>query len=217
MMKNMLQRYLSIVIAFCSVTVFAYGETEKIIGKGYVEALQFSPDGRWLAIGTSAYLELYDAKTYQFSHSIEMNVDALEFSPDGTEMLVADRDLLHRVDSTTGQVVETLTVGENRVTDLAYSSDGKQIASIDERGVVRLWERCVKAFTFRGAHPRWEKYAILFSPDGQQLIVGAYTVEFWDIPTAQLVGRFFAGSRVTSLALHPDETQIAIGTEAGQV
>ena len=217
MMKNGLQRCLPILLALLSVAAVADGQTDQVIGKGYVKALQFSPDGRWLAIGTSAFLELYDAKTYQFSHNIEMNVDALEFSPDETEMLVADRDLLHRIDSATGQVIETLTVGEDRVTDLAYSSNGKQIASIDERGVVRLWERCVKAFTFHGAHPRWKKYAILFSPDGQQLIVGAYTVEFWDISTAQLVGRFFAGSRVTSLALHPDETQFAIGTEAGQV
>ena len=217
MMKNGLHRYLSILIAFCSVAVVAYGETEKVISKGYVKALQFSPDSRWLAIGTTALLELYDARTYQFSHSIEMNVDVLEFRHDGMEMLVADRGIVHRLDTTTGQVVETLTVGEDDISDLAYSSDGKQIASIDERGVVRLWGEDHKGTTFRRAHPRWEKHAILFSPDGEQLIVGAYIVEIWDIPTVQLVGRFFTGSRVTSLALHFDETQFAIGTEEGQV
>ena len=216
-MKNVLQRYLFILLAFYSMAVVAYGQTDKVIGKGYVKAIQFSPDGRWLAIGTTAFLELYEAQTYQLSRTIEMNVDALEFSPDGTEMLVADGDLLHRLDTTTGQVVETLTGGEDHISDLAYSPDGKQIASIDKRGVVRLWEKDRKAFTFRRIHPRWEDYALLFSPDGEQLIVGAYDIEIWDIATAQLVGGALTDSRVTSLVLHPDETQFAIGTAEGQI
>ena len=216
-MKNVLQRCLSILIALFSVAVVAYGQTDKFIGKGYVKAIQFSPDGRWLAIGTTALLELYEAQTYQLSRTIEMNVDALEFSPDGSEMLVADGNLLHRIDSTTGQVTETLTGGERRVSDLAYSPDGKQIASIDRRGVVRLWEKDQKAFSFRHAHPRSGKYTLLFSPDGGQLIVGAYDVEIWDIDTVELVREFLTSSRVTSLALHPNETQLVAGTEEGQI
>ena len=216
-MKNVLQRYLSVLIVFCSVAVVAYGQTDKFIGKGSVRAIQFSSDGSWLAIGTSAFLELYEAQMYQLSRTIEMNVDALEFSPDGTEMLVADGDLLHRLDTTTGQVIETLTVGEYGVSDLAYSSDGKQMASIDGWGVVRLWGEDQEAFTFRRAHTRWEKHAILFSPDGEQLIVGAYDLEIWDITTAQIVGGALTDSLVTSLALHSDTMQLAVGTEEGMI
>ena len=217
MMKNMLQRYLSILIVLFSVTIVAYGQTDRVIGKGYVKAIQFSPDGRWLAIGTTAILELYDARTYQLNRTIEMNVEALEFSPDGTEMLVADGDLLYRVDSTTGQVVETLTGGERRIDDLAYSSDGKQIASIDVRGVVRLWKKYQKAFAFQSTHPGSRKYTLLFSPDGQQLIVGADDVEIWDIATVEPVGEFFTSSPVRSLALQPNGTRLAVGTEKGQI
>ena len=216
-MKNVLQRYLFILIAFCSMAVVAYGQTDKIIGKGYVKAIQFSPDGRWLAIGTTALLELYDAQTYQLSRTIEMNVDALEFSPEGSEILVAAGNLLHRVDSATGQVMETLTGGEGRIDDLAYSSDGKQIAAIHGRGVVRLWEKDQKAFTFQSTHPRPRKNTLLFSPDGQQLIVGTHAIEIWDIDTVELVGEFLTSSPTTSLALHPDETQLAVGTEKGQI
>ena len=217
MMKNVLQRYLFMLIILCSTTIVAYGQTEKIIGKGSVSAIQFSPDGRWLAIGTTAILELYEAQTYQISLTIEMNVDALEFSPDGSEMLVADGNLLHRLDTTTGQVTETLTGGERRISDLAYSPDGKQIAVIDVRGVIRLWERCQKAFTFRSAHSRSGEYTILFSPDGQQLIVGALDIEIWDIATVEFVDEYLTYFRVISLALHPDGTQLAVGTEEGQI
>ena len=216
-MKNVLQRCLSILIILFSMGVGAYGQTEKIIGKGHVKAIQFSPDGRWLAIGTTATLELYDAQTYQFSRTIEMNVDAFEFSPDGLEMLVADRDLLYQADSATGQVMETLTGGEGRINDLAYSSDGKQLAAIHGRGVVRLWEKHQKAFTFQSTHSRPRKNTLLFSPDGQQLIVGTHVIEIWDIATVELVGEFLTDSPVTTLALHPDETQLAVGTEKGQI
>lgn len=216
-MKNVLQRCLAMLIILCSVTVSAYGQTDKIIGKGSVGAIQFSPDGRWLAIGTTALLELYDAQTYQLNRTIAMNVDALEFSPDGTEMLIADGNLLHRLDTATGQVTETLTGGDRRINDLAYSPDGKQIASIDWRGVVRLWEKHVKAFTFRHENSRSEKYTLLFSPDGQQLIVGGLDIEIWDIGTVELVEEYLTYFRVTSLALHPNGTQLAAGTEEGQI
>ena len=217
-MKNGLHRYVSIILSILfSVGVGAYGQTDKVIGKGHVKALQYSPDGRWLAIGTTAILELYDAKTYQFNHSIEMNVDALEFSPDGTEILVADSDIVNRIDTTTGQVVETLNVGEYRISDLAYSSDGKQIAAIDVRGAIRLWGEHQEVSTFRRAHTRREKYAILFSPDSEQLIVGALDIEIWDIATAELVAEYLTYFRVTSLVLHPNGTQLAAGTEEGQV
>ena len=217
MMKNVLQRCLSILIILFSVTIVAYGQTKKIIGKGHVSAIQFSPDGRWLAIGTTALLELYDAQTYQFSHSIEMSADVLEFRHDGMEMLVADRNIVHRLDTATGQVVETLAGSEHRISDLAYSPNGKQMALIDVRGVVRLWGEHQEASTFRHAHSRSGKYTLLFSPDGEQLIVGALDIEIWDIATAELVGECLTYFRVTSLALHPNGTQLAAGTEEGQV
>ena len=217
MMKDVLQRCLPILITLFSVTVVAYGQADEIIGKGSVKAIRFSPDGRWLAIGTTAILELYDAQMYQLNRTIEMNVDALEFSPDGTELLVADRGLVHRINSTTGQAVETLIGSEGLVSDLAYSPDGKQMASIDGWGVVRLWSENQKSTTFRRAHTRWEKHAILFSPDGGQLIVGAYDLEIWDIATAQIVGGALTDSLVTSLALHSDTMQFAVGTEEGMI
>ena len=62
-----------------------------------------------------------------------------------------------------------------------------------------------------------ESTLLLFSPDGERLIVGAYDIEIWDIATVELVGELLTSSPVTSLALHPDETQLAVGTEEGQI
>ena len=43
-------------------------------------------------------------------------------------------------------------------------------------------------------------------------------IEIWDIATVELVGgTSYIDSPVTSLALHPDETQLVAGTEEGQI
>ena len=56
--------------------------SESFLGKGEVSAIQFSPDGQWLAIGTSAIFELYSTKTYQPVYTVEADVTAIDFSPD---------------------------------------------------------------------------------------------------------------------------------------
>ena len=56
------------------------GDTESFLGKGEVNAIQFSPDGEWLAIGTSAVLELYSTKTYQPVYTVEADVKAIDFT-----------------------------------------------------------------------------------------------------------------------------------------
>ena len=52
---------------------------------------------------------------------------------------------------------------------------------------------------------------------GRQLIVGGLDIEIWDIATVKLVDEYLTYFRVTSLALHPDGTQLAAGTEEGQI
>ena len=81
--------HLFLLIVIFSIASSAFGRTE-FLGKGNMQAMQFSPDGRWLAIGTTAILELYSAETYQPLRVIDTNVDALDFSPDGVEIAVGD-------------------------------------------------------------------------------------------------------------------------------
>ena len=52
-MKNVLERYFSILIVFCSVTGVVYGQTEKVIGKGYVESNPIL--ARWQMVGDWHY------------------------------------------------------------------------------------------------------------------------------------------------------------------
>ncbi|MCH8292533.1 WD40 repeat domain-containing protein, partial [Candidatus Poribacteria bacterium] len=210
---------LSVTVA--TVTVMSqsrlYRHTEKTLGKGQVQAIQFSPDGEWLAIGTSAILELYSTQTYQLVHVIETNVEAIDFSPDSKEITIADQQMLRRLDIVTGGEIATWEGHEYQISDVAYSSDGALMASIDVRGVSRLWRKGEEIATFRQISSRKSDFSLLFSPDAKQLIIGASDVEIWEVADEQLVSKWRTNSRVTSLALHPDGTQLAVGTAGGEI
>ena len=215
-MKNRPFRMLIVTIITLMATD-VLGDTESFLGKGEVSAIQFSPDGQWLAIGTSAVLELYSTKTYQPVYTIEADVQAIDFSPDSKNIVVADNQVLRLIETATGRV-EILETYEKPISDVAYSPNGEGIASIDIQGVLRLWRRKEAAVTVRDASNRKADFSLLFSPDGNQIIVGASNVEVWESDDAQLVGEWRTNSHVTALALHPAGDQlVAVGTEDGEI
>ncbi len=215
-MKNRPFRMLIVTIITLMATD-VLGDTESFLGKGEVSAIQFSPDGQWLAIGTSAVLELYSTKTYQPVYTVEADVKAIDFTPDSKNIVVADNQVLRLLETATGQV-EILETYEKPISDVAYSPNGEGIASIDIQGVLRLWRRKEAAVTVRDASNRKADFSLLFSPDGNQIIVGASNVEVWEHANEQLVDEWETNSDVTSLALHPAGDQlVAVGTEDGEI
>ena len=131
--------------------------------------------------------------------------------------MVADNQVLRLLETATGREIEILETYEKPISDVAYSPNGEGIASIDIQGVVRLWRRKEAAVTVRDASNRKADFSLLFSPDGKQIIVGASNIEVWEYDDGQLVGEWRTNSHVTTLALHPDGDQLAVGTEDGEI
>ena len=69
-------------IGFLFATSTGFGQV-KFLGKGNVQVIQFSTNGEWLAIGTTAILEVYSTHTYQVICVIDVRVDTLDFSQTG--------------------------------------------------------------------------------------------------------------------------------------
>jgi WD40 repeat protein len=74
---------------------------------------------------------------------------------------------------------------------LAFSSDGKMLASGHRTGEVRLWSSQPRELvhTFRG-HSNGV-VSLAFSPDGQKLATGSYdaTARIWDVASGGEMGR----------------------------
>ncbi len=108
--------------------------------------------------------------------------------------------------------------GQQRVYSVAFSADGKLLASGGNQGDIKLWNFTTgkESVTLRGAPGAWR---VAFSPDGRLLAVasglmGGYGVNLWDVATGKPQATLdHAGELVRSLAFSPDGKTLATGTD----
>ena len=112
--------------------------------------------------------------------------------------------------------------GSEQVETVAFSPDGKTLASVDLFNAVRLWDvadRRLAATPFGG---ETEIDAVAFSPDGR-FLAGADTgdgvTRLWDVSARRQVRTFTNGSTdaTTAVAFSPDGKILATGYGGGQV
>jgi WD40 repeat protein len=139
----------------------------------------FTPDGRFLALGSSDDLyriALLDTRTLQEVRWFQIDElggsCAVCFSPDGKKLLTADGRLFDTETGRENPRREGLLYG---ITHLAWSPDGRTLASGHTDSSVNLWEPA------RGGKPRTVHQGrrflscLGFSPDGGTLAVGKWT------------------------------------------
>jgi WD40 repeat protein len=161
-------------------------------------SVAFSPDGQVIASGDGAgMIHLWDAATGTKLRTLtgaEGWVTRVAFSPDG-RLLASTSALSVRLwDAGTGKqrrllaraVGPTWDLGQGSPLAVAFSPDGKTVASGFTDGLVRLWDVASGwEVTVLKGHPRHWIRALSFSPDGRTLASASGSdgdpVRLWDL------------------------------------
>lgn len=188
-----------------------------------VNALDYSPDGRYLATG---YLydfnrekkgdypvrihDLHNGRVRSLAgHTGQVN--SLAFSPDGRHLASGSDDKSVRVWDLQSGLSRTFYGHPGKVAVVSYSPDGQHVASGGPGPKVRVWDlgsgtaRTLTAVTS-------STYSLEYSPDGRHLAVvgaGSGDVQIWDLGTGS--SRTLSGHTdiLTTLGYSPDGRYLA--------
>ena len=152
----------------------------------------------------------------------------VSFAPDGRTLLSSGRDGTVRWwDVVDRRVIDTLEVSDVPVRGFSQSADGSRLATMDERGVVQVWDGETHSSILRFTTAANPAYAVALNGDASLLALGSgFDIDVYDAGTGDLASRL-AGywedpeternwvghqNTITALAFSPDDELLASGS-----
>jgi WD40 repeat protein/photosystem II stability/assembly factor-like uncharacterized protein len=193
-------------------------------GEGFVMALQYSPDGRWLAVATTLGVEIRRGDTLELEHFLDGHtlwVNAVAFSPDGATLASAAANTVRLWDVATGSLLRTLGGHTHYVYSVVFSPDGHTIATGSGDDTIRLWDVATGGLLSTLSECWLSATSIAFTPDGKILTsvssIGN-TMRTWNVVTGELLSTQPGATYLAeSAAINPDGMTVASGTRESTV
>ena len=151
------------------------------------------PDGsRVVVAGTGRNATVWDLDKKAPVHSLVHNthgVSLAQYSPDGSAIVTADLRRLYVWEAATGKALVSADAQGGFVDAVAFSRDGRRLASLDDQGSIKLWDASTLRLlaTLRDVGKR--AVSLAFRSDGAFLVTAHSdgSVKFWDGASGMLV------------------------------
>ena len=155
------------------------------LGKGKIHEIKYTPDGGRLAVASSLGIWLYDTVTLEEVTLIADKprwAESIAFNTTG-EWLVSGGGSLRLWNAKTGEHLRTFIGHTSTIESVAFSPDGKTLASAGRDGLAILWEAQTGALLHKLEVRTNLVSSVAFSPDGRTLATGDYDnmVKVWDV------------------------------------
>jgi WD40 repeat protein len=149
-----------------------------------VISLAFRPDGRRIASGSGDGIVLiWNPADGEIEWSLPERAASISYSADGKYLATACGKSVKLWESSSGKLLRTFDGHTENVESVAFSPDGKHIASTSWDKLVKIWGVSAgrELVSFK-AHPEWVN-AVAYSPDGKRLATGSEdkTIRIWDL------------------------------------
>ncbi|MFN0110897.1 MAG: eIF2A-related protein [Blastocatellia bacterium] len=192
------------------------------------ESLAFSPDGKTL-VSASSEIIFWDAATGRQIRKLTEISDfgKVAYSPDGKFLALGSNSVtdyaLYLLDAATGQQVRKLTGRASPISSVAFSADGRLLASgrrtnIARTDTIKLWDTSTGQMVRTLNGNSYAVKDVAFSKDGRLAAGAGIEVRFWDAATGQMLRLIKDNPRqADALAFSADGRMLATGDRNGSI
>ncbi|MEI7848645.1 MAG: PQQ-binding-like beta-propeller repeat protein, partial [Chloroflexota bacterium] len=187
-----------------------------------ISVVKFSPDGRWLGVGTETIISVWDVSTWKEILHVEpakiggvvAQVRALAFSEDGRYLITGTDARIAQVwDVASGKELSRME-HTDQIFIVGFTPDGKR--AISGSGEVIVWDPQTGKEFYR---VKAGTMVLAVSPDGKIAAAAAGTdITVWDVETGKILQRKTQFTRfdkyndlrsISALVFSPDGSKIA--------